>query len=82
MKNSIDEKERLSILYKLAEILHAQRNYHLATKKFTQAGDKVNCNKSPLYLAKFAIDIKDNLELFQSVIIHPSTILHYKIEIG
>lgn len=36
------DKDRISILYKLAEILYEQRDYHLATKKFTQAGDKVS----------------------------------------
>lgn len=41
-KGQIDEEIRLSILENLAESLMLQGNYHLATKKFTQAGDKVN----------------------------------------
>lgn len=40
-KDVVDEETRLSILENLAESLMVQGNYHLATKKFTQAGDKV-----------------------------------------
>lgn len=40
-KGTIDEETRITILEKLADSLMLQGNYHLATKKFTQAGDKV-----------------------------------------
>lgn len=40
-KGQISEDVRLNVLEKLAETLLTQGNYHLATKKFTQAGDKV-----------------------------------------
>lgn len=40
-KGAIEEETRIAILEKLAESLMLQGNYHLATKKFTQAGDKV-----------------------------------------
>lgn len=40
-KGTIEEETRIAILEKLAESLMLQGNYHLATKKFTQAGDKV-----------------------------------------
>lgn len=41
-KGQVDEEVRLAVLEKLAETLLQQGNYHLATKKFTQAGDKVS----------------------------------------
>lgn len=37
-----DEKARNQILEKVAECAYAQENYKLATKKFTQAGNKVS----------------------------------------
>lgn len=40
-KGAVDEQQRIAILEKLGESLMTQGNYHLATKKFTQAGDKV-----------------------------------------
>lgn len=40
-KGTMDEKTRIASLEKLAENLMLQGNYHLATKKFVQAGDKV-----------------------------------------
>lgn len=40
-KDQIDDQTRTEILLKVGECLFAQGNYHLATKKFTQAGDKV-----------------------------------------
>lgn len=40
-KGQVNEELRLAVLEKLAETLLTQGNYHLATKKFTQAGDKV-----------------------------------------
>lgn len=43
-----DEELRASILEKLAEILQQQGNYHLATKKFTQAGKKIQAMKALL----------------------------------
>lgn len=42
-KGAVDEDVRVNILENLAESLMLQGNYHLATKKFTQSGDKV-CN--------------------------------------
>lgn len=39
-----DESARNQILEKVAECAYAQENYKLATKKFTQAGNKVSKN--------------------------------------
>lgn len=44
--DSIEQKNR--ILLSLGEILQQQGDYHLATKKFTQAGDKIRAMKSLL----------------------------------
>jgi len=38
----VDEDLRINVLEILAESLMLQGDYHLATKKFTQAGDKVS----------------------------------------
>jgi intraflagellar transport protein 140 len=38
----VEEADRINVLQTLAESLMLQGNYHLATKKFTQAGDKVS----------------------------------------
>lgn len=43
----IDEK-RNKILYQLGELLQEQGDYHTATKKFTQSGDKIRAMKSLL----------------------------------
>jgi len=40
-KGEGDEATRVNILEKVGESAMAQGNYHLATKKFTQAGNKV-----------------------------------------
>lgn len=40
-KGEGDEATRVHVLEKVAESALAQGNYHLATKKFTQAGNKV-----------------------------------------
>ncbi|KAG5881962.1 hypothetical protein JTB14_020526 [Gonioctena quinquepunctata] len=40
VEDSIENSLRKNILKNLAESLMTQGNYHLATKKFTQAGDK------------------------------------------
>lgn len=40
-KGEGDEGTRVNILEKVGESALAQGNYHLATKKFTQAGNKV-----------------------------------------
>lgn len=40
-KDSVEEELRIKVLEILAESLMLQGDYHLATKKFTQAGDKV-----------------------------------------
>ncbi|KAJ8978265.1 hypothetical protein NQ317_012623 [Molorchus minor] len=47
-KGLVDEETRLNILENLAESLMLQGDYHLATKKFTQAGDKVRAMKALL----------------------------------
>jgi len=39
---STDHPKRIVILEKLAECALLQANYHIAAKKFTQAGQKVN----------------------------------------
>lgn len=49
-KGTIDEQTRIAILEKLADSLMLQGSYHLATKKFTQAGDKV-----PMFNVKFVL---------------------------
>jgi hypothetical protein len=41
-KGEGDEATRVQVLEKVAEGALAQGNYHLATKKFTQAGNKVS----------------------------------------
>jgi intraflagellar transport protein 140 len=46
-KGEGDEATRVHVLEKVAESAFAQGNYHLATKKFTQAGNKV-CHKTKL----------------------------------
>lgn len=47
--NDIDrEKIRISILERIGEIAFEQGNYHLATKKFTQAGNKLRAMKALL----------------------------------
>ncbi|KOC69370.1 Intraflagellar transport protein 140 like protein [Habropoda laboriosa] len=42
------EKKRISILERIGEIAFEQGNYHLATKKFTQAGNKLRAMKALL----------------------------------
>lgn len=42
------EKIRISILERIGEIAFEQGNYHLATKKFTQAGNKLRAMKALL----------------------------------
>lgn len=47
--NDVDhEKMRISILERIGEIAFEQGNYHLATKKFTQAGNKLRAMKALL----------------------------------
>ena len=44
-KDHEDQEYRLKLLEKIAECAFKQGSYHLATKKFTQAGNKVKvCN--------------------------------------
>lgn len=43
-----DDAARMRMLVALGELLHAQGDYHTATKKFTQGGDKVRAMKSLL----------------------------------
>lgn len=40
-KNSVDSVTRTRILEKIAECCYQQEIYHLATKKYTQAGNKL-----------------------------------------
>ncbi|XP_055541505.1 intraflagellar transport protein 140 homolog [Wyeomyia smithii] len=47
-KNEVPEDSRVKILIQLGEILQEQGDYHSATKKFTQAGDKIRAMKSLL----------------------------------
>ncbi|XP_075159141.1 intraflagellar transport protein rempA [Haematobia irritans] len=47
-KGEVDEETRIYILTQLGELLQQQGDYHTATKKFTQAGDKVRGMKSLL----------------------------------
>ncbi|CAG9817936.1 unnamed protein product [Phaedon cochleariae] len=47
-KETVDESVRINVLENLAESLMVQGEYHLATKKFTQAGDKVRAMKALL----------------------------------
>ncbi|VEN35720.1 unnamed protein product [Callosobruchus maculatus] len=47
-KGVIDEELRTQVLINLAESLMLQEEYHLATKKFTQAGDKIRAMKALL----------------------------------
>lgn len=47
-KDEFDQNTRLRILLSLGEILQQQGDYHSATKKFTQAGDKIRAMKSLL----------------------------------
>lgn len=43
-----DESTRMRLLVGLGELLQAQGDYHTATKKFTQGGDKIRAMKSLL----------------------------------
>ncbi|CAG9865125.1 unnamed protein product [Phyllotreta striolata] len=45
---SVDEDTKIMVLESLAESLMVQGDYHLATKKFTQAGDKIRAMKALL----------------------------------
>ncbi|XP_059617138.1 intraflagellar transport protein 140 homolog [Phlebotomus argentipes] len=47
-KDEADDETRSGILITLGELLQEQGDYHTATKKFTQAGDKVRAMKSLL----------------------------------
>ncbi|XP_074040796.1 intraflagellar transport protein rempA isoform X2 [Leptinotarsa decemlineata] len=47
-KDSVADDVRMVVLETLAESLMLQGNYHLATKKFTQAGDKIRAMKALL----------------------------------
>lgn len=47
-KDELPDAERIAVLQKLGDILQEQGDYHTATKKFTQAGDKVRAMKSLL----------------------------------
>lgn len=45
----LNHPKRILILEKLAECALMQANYHIAAKKFTQAGKKVNIMLSSIY---------------------------------
>uniref|UniRef100_A0A182K189 Uncharacterized protein n=1 Tax=Anopheles christyi TaxID=43041 RepID=A0A182K189_9DIPT len=47
-KEDLEEGERTALLLRLGDILQEQGDYHAATKKFTQAGDRVRAMKSLL----------------------------------
>ncbi|KAH8241845.1 hypothetical protein KR026_007077 [Drosophila bipectinata] len=47
-KGEFEEATRVNILTQLGELLQQQGDYHSATKKFTQAGDKMRAMKSLL----------------------------------
>eukprot|EP00795_Rhopilema_esculentum_P000551 gene551-10237_t len=47
-KDHEDQEYRLKVLEKIAECAFRQGSYHLATKKFTQAGNKIKAMKSLL----------------------------------
>lgn len=47
-KDELDEETRHQILIKIGDLLQEQGDYHSATKKFTQAGDKIKAMKSLL----------------------------------
>lgn len=47
-KNSVDSVTRTRILEKIAECCYQQEIYHLATKKYTQAGNKLQAMKALL----------------------------------
>ncbi|XP_054719898.1 intraflagellar transport protein 140 homolog [Uloborus diversus] len=47
-KNETDKQLRIFILEKIGESCMIQENYHLAAKKFTQAGDKIKAMKALL----------------------------------
>uniref|UniRef100_A0A182S5V1 Uncharacterized protein n=1 Tax=Anopheles maculatus TaxID=74869 RepID=A0A182S5V1_9DIPT len=47
-KEDLPEGERIALLLRLGDILQEQGDYHAATKKFTQAGDRVRAMKSLL----------------------------------
>jgi intraflagellar transport protein 140 len=47
-KDDLPDEVRIKILRQLGEILQEQGDYHAATKKFTQAGDKMQAMKSLL----------------------------------
>ena len=41
-----DQQEKIAVLNRIAEVAYQQGNYHLATKKWTQAGNKLQAMKS------------------------------------
>lgn len=47
-RDELREEQRIEVLWKLGDILQEQGDYHTATKKFTQAGDKGRAFKSLL----------------------------------
>jgi intraflagellar transport protein 140 len=47
-KDELDDEKRNEILVKIGDLLQEQGDYHSATKKFTQAGDKIKAMKSLL----------------------------------
>lgn len=47
-KDEMDDEKRNEILVEIGDLLQEQGDYHSATKKFTQAGDKIRAMKSLL----------------------------------
>ena len=45
---SANQSQRVAVLNRIAEVAYQQGNYHLATKKWTQAGNKLQAMKSLL----------------------------------
>lgn len=60
-KDHPDSKYRLRLLEKLGECAFKQGSYHLATKKFTQAGNRVKVYKLHLQTSNVCTDIVNTL---------------------
>lgn len=64
-KGEGDEATRVNILEKVGESALAQGNYHLATKKFTQAGNKVWYIEQKYAAFVFSSEVKYYLSWFR-----------------
>lgn len=67
-KDAVDEATKIKILESLGESLMTQGSYHLATKKFTQAGNRVRfsiIDTIPILWGKNTFNMeKQSLQLF------------------